>query len=231
MVFFFFYSIPIKEDSSLQCDLIGNNSISTIEIRRGSVLKIHSLYVPIGKSSYESNVLSHSNTVKGLDSNGGFNSFMNSTIDDDEKYPPPPHNQHTPPPPSTSSNHVYSDRNYRACVSRWPHLDDSHWLPTTIDPFVFHCFIEQWYFYPRTMVTWRWFIGFRIDATSCANNFQRLVSVPFSTAAIVGFRPSRFPRRSLTAASLLIFVFFSFFFQRYLGLLLWGIPTLGSTPL
>ena len=80
MVFFFFSSIPIKEDSSLQCDLIGNNSISTIEIRRGSVLKIYSLYVPIGKSSYESNVLSHSNTVKGLDSNGGFKSFMNSTI-------------------------------------------------------------------------------------------------------------------------------------------------------
>ena len=29
------------------------------------------------------------------------------------------------------------------------------------------------------MVTWRRFIGFRIEMTSCASNFQRLVSVPF----------------------------------------------------
>ena len=80
MVFFFFSSVPIEEDSSLQCDLIGNNSISTIEMRRGSVLKIYSLYVPIGKSSYERNVLAHSKTVKGLDANGGFKSIMSSTI-------------------------------------------------------------------------------------------------------------------------------------------------------
>ena len=80
MVFFFFSSVPIEEGSSLQCDLIGNNSISTIEMRRGSVLKIYSLYVPIGKSSYERNVLAHSKTVKGLDANGGFKSLMSSTI-------------------------------------------------------------------------------------------------------------------------------------------------------
>ena len=79
-MFFFFSSIPIKEDSSIQCNLIGKDSISTIEMRKGSVLKIHSLYLPIGKSSYESNILAHSNTVKGLDSNGGFKSFTSSTI-------------------------------------------------------------------------------------------------------------------------------------------------------
>ena len=46
-----------------------------------------------------------------------------------------PPTTNTPLPlPQLFSNHVYSDRNYRACVSRWPHLDDSRWLTTTIDP-------------------------------------------------------------------------------------------------
>ena len=100
--------------------------------------------------------------------------------------------------------------------------------------FVFHCFIEQWYFYRRTMVTWRRFIGFRIEMTSCASNFQRLVSVPFlnvTEATDSRFQTLAFSfalaRGSIASYRRLFFLFF----PRYLGLLLWGIPTLGSTPL
>ena len=82
MVFYFYSSLPIIESrSSIVCPLTGENRISTVRLHRGTHLTIRSLFVPIGRLVYPSNILSHSNYVKTqLEDSGGYKTLSNESF-------------------------------------------------------------------------------------------------------------------------------------------------------
>ena len=82
MVFYFYSSLPISDSrSSIVCPLTGKNKISTVKLHRGTHLTIHSLFVPIERLVYPSNVLSHCAYVKTqLEDSGGYKALSNGSF-------------------------------------------------------------------------------------------------------------------------------------------------------
>ena len=81
MVFYFYPELPITERGSIVCPLTGKGKISRVQLRRDTTLAIHSLFVPIGRYVYPTNILTHSAFVKGEQYNAdGYTALSTGTI-------------------------------------------------------------------------------------------------------------------------------------------------------
>ena len=81
MVFYFYSELPITERGSIVCPLTGKGKISRVQLRRDTTLAIHSLFVPIGRYVYPTNILTHSAFVKGEQYNAdGYTALSTGTI-------------------------------------------------------------------------------------------------------------------------------------------------------
>ena len=80
MVFYFYSNLPITDRSSIVCPLTRKDKLSTVKLRHGTSLNIHSLFVPIGKVAYPANVLAHSTYVKAETYGGGYRALAAGTI-------------------------------------------------------------------------------------------------------------------------------------------------------
>ena len=82
MVFYFYPELTITERGSIVCPLTGKGKISRVQLHRDTSLTIHSLFVPIGRYVYPTNILTHSAFVKGEQSgnNGGYKALIGGSL-------------------------------------------------------------------------------------------------------------------------------------------------------
>ena len=81
MVHYFYSDLPITNRSSIVCPLTGKDKISTVKLRSGRNLNIHSLFVPIGRFVYPTNIRNHSTYVRGeLDNREGYSALSLGTL-------------------------------------------------------------------------------------------------------------------------------------------------------
>ena len=82
MVFYFYPELPITDWGSIVCPLTGMGKISRIRLRRDTRLTIHSLFVPIGRYVYPTNILTHSTFVKGEQggNGGGYKALIGGSL-------------------------------------------------------------------------------------------------------------------------------------------------------
>ena len=82
MVFYFYPELPITERGSIVCQLTGKGKMSRVQHRRDTTLAIHSLFVPIGRYVYPSNILNHSIAVKNEQggNGGGYKALIGGSL-------------------------------------------------------------------------------------------------------------------------------------------------------